>query len=119
MTRILKSGAPETKTSKGFKEFTFIGNTTIETPNNCTYQLSLYPNSNYLIDADPGKSLLVMEIGGKKSIVRQLNSLNFKLGQQLELVNKTLNGSVIVNLDDRLIGMGAEIAQNIIVTLAN
>lgn len=118
MVRTLKFKSQKSNTLKEFKEFTFIGNTAVETSQTDTDQLNLYPNSNYLINTNPGKSLLVKQIHGAKNIIRQLKNLNFKPGQKVELINKTPNGSVVVSIDNKLIGMGTEIAKNIIVTLA-
>ena len=119
MIRTLKFRSRELKTFKGFKEFTFVGDSASKASETYGEQLNLDPNSEYLINTDPGKSLLVMQICGAKNIVRQLRGLNFRPGQKVELVNKTPNGSVVVSLNNKLIGMGNEIAQNIVVTLAS
>ena len=119
MVRTSKSRRKKSKAFTAFKEFTFIGNTALETPENSSEQLSLHPNSNYLINTDPGKSFFVTQVYGAKNIVRQLRSLNFKPGEKVELISKTANGSVVVSLNNQLIGMGTEVAQNIVVTLAN
>ena len=119
MIRTLKSVRKRSKAFKEFKEFTFIGNTASEASEDYSHQLNLSPNSNYLINTDLGKSLFVTQVCGAKNIVRQLRNLNFKPGQKVKLVSKTVNGSVVVSLNNRLIGMGTEVAQNIVVTLAN
>jgi len=119
MTRTLKFRSQGRKRLDDFQDFTFIGNTSLSMPKFYKEQLDKNPNSNFLINTDPGKSLFVTQIYGTNKIVRQLNNLNFKLGQKVKLINKTPNGSVIVSFNNRLIGMGREIAQNIVVTLAN
>ena len=116
---MISTSKPRLEKSKEFKEFIFIGTTAIEAPKDCSFHLNLPSNSNYLSNTDLGESFFVTQISGAKNIVRQLRNLNFKPGQKFELVSKTANGSVIVSLNNRLIGMGTEVAQNIVVTLAN
>ncbi|MDJ0568601.1 MAG: FeoA family protein [Pleurocapsa sp. MO_192.B19] len=102
-----------------FQEFVFIGNTSGELPAVLAKQLHLPPDSNFLNAASTGNSLLITRMHTAKSITRQLGNLQFKPGKIVKLISRTNNGSVVVSLDNKLIGMGAEIAQKIIVTLAS
>ncbi len=102
-----------------FQEFVFIGNTSAELPAVLGKQLHLPPDSNFLNAASTGNSLLITRMHTAKSITRQLGNLQFKPGKIVKLISRTNNGSVVVSLDNKLIGMGAEIAQKIIVTLAS
>ena len=101
-----------------FQKFVFIGNTSIESPSFSSEQLGLTPNSDFLNQVDVGSSLTITQLHTPGNITRQLRDLQFKPGETIQLVSRTANGSVVVSSDNRSIGMGAEIARRIIVTLA-
>ncbi|MBE9042803.1 ferrous iron transport protein A [Pleurocapsales cyanobacterium LEGE 10410] len=105
--------------NKQFQKFIFIGNTAIKSSSLPTRQLQLTPNSNFLDQIDVGSSLLIIEIHTPRNIINQLRNLDFKPGNTVQLVSKTANGSVVISSKQGLLGMGAEIAQRIIVTLVD
>ena len=106
------------KSFHGFREFIFIGNSSEKITKN-RRQLHVSPDNSLLNQTDTGSSLLIEQIFAAKNIARQLKNLHFQPGKQVRLVNKTKNGSVVVSCDDKLIGMGSEIAEKIIVTSAS
>lgn len=108
----------QSKGFKGFQEFVFISNGADEIAKGSKKQLRLTPDTSFLSSTNAGSSLLITKICAAKNVVCQLHNLHFKPGKRVQLVNKTENGSVVVSLDNKLIGMGSEIADKIIVTLA-
>ena len=113
---------PKLKQSRGlkqFEEFIFIGKTSTKLSEATAERVHLSPNSNFLSAASRGNSLLITQIHTAKNITRQLQNLQLKPGTIVKLISKTKSGSVVVSLDRKLIGIGAEIAPKIIVTLVS
>ena len=104
---------------KQFQEFIFIGTSSAKSSADPLEQLHRITNSNLLSRASTGNSLMITQIFTIKSVTRQLQNLQLKPGKKVQLVSRTSNGSVVVSLDGKLIGIGANIAQKIIVTLAS
>ena len=98
---------------KQFHKFIFIGNSSTKSVASPNEQLHLLPNSILLSQAAT-KELSIARIHADKSVTRQLKSLQIKPGAIVNLISKTSNGSVIVSLDNKLIGIGAEIARKIV-----
>ena len=109
---------PHFKSKKQFQEFVFIGNISDKSVASTTEQLNLSPNSGFISQATVEDSLLITQIYTPKNINHQLKSLNVKPGAIVKLVSKTNNGSVIISLGNKLIGIGAEIARTIVATSA-
>ena len=75
------------------------------------------PNSSLLSQTEVGNWLTINQIHAPRVIIRQLENLQFKQDEQVQLVSKTSKASVVVDIKGKLIGIGSEIAQNIVVTL--
>lgn len=116
MTKALDSPLAAFKTTKQFQKFIFIGNTGIKS-SSFPKQLGLTPNSNFLNQISVGSFLTITQLHTPRHITSQLRNLQVKPGKTVQLISKTHNGSVVVSSNNRAIGMGAEIAQRIIVTL--
>ena len=106
------------KSFQGFEEFIFVGNDWEKTTQNAA-QLHLTPDNGFLSSSKAGSYLLITKVCAAKNTARQLKNLQFKPGKQVQLINKTSNGSVVVSLDNKLIGIGSEVAARIMVTEAN
>lgn len=122
MTHTIDLKRSQFKGLRQFQEFTFIGNSrnsSTESQKISIEQLNLSPDSKLLSTISEGNFILITKILTAKNITRQLRDLQFKPGQTVELISTTNNGSVVVSLGDKLIGIGAEIAQKIIVTVTS
>lgn len=102
--------------SKQFQEFVFVNDSAMKLVPKSFRQLQVNPNSDFLNEAEIGDFIKIKQICTSHDIIRQLQNLKFKPGKIVQLVSKTDNGSVIVNLNNTLLGIGAEIAQRIVVT---
>ena len=115
MTHPLRLEQPILSRSKNFQNFIFINDSSL-TPVRLTQQLHDSPDKQFLSQTDVGSYLIIKQIYAPRNIVNQLNSLQFKPNQRVRLVSKTNTSSTIVDLNGKLIGMGAKIAQRIVVT---
>ena len=118
MTRAINFKRRHFKSKEQFKEFVFIGNISNKSVANTTEQLNLSPNSNFISQATLEDSLLITEVRTNRNITHQLKGLKIKPGVTIELISKTSNGSVVVSLGNKLVGIGAEIARKIVATPA-
>lgn len=114
MTRAINLRSQQSRKLKQFQEFVFIGKPTHNSVTNLTKQLPDSLNSNALTQAEIDTSWLITQMYTSKDITRQLKELHVEIGATVELVNKTSNGSVVISLDRKLIGIGAEIAHKIV-----
>lgn len=114
MTRAIDLEHKQPKQKQQFKEFIFIGNISNKSVSNITKQLNLSPDSEAISQATVEDSLLITQVHTTKNISHQLKDLNIKPGAIIKLVSKTNNGSVVISLGNKLIGIGAEIAQRIV-----
>lgn len=119
MTHAIDLKHKQSKGIRKFQEFIFIGTSSSKSSADSVEQLHRITDSNLLSRTSPGNSLLITQIPTTKSVSRQLQNLQLKPGKKVQLVSRTNNGSVVVSLDGKLIGIGANIAQQIIVTLAS
>ena len=119
MTHAIDLKQKQSKGIRRFQEFIFIGTSSSKSSLDSVEQLHLPSNSKLLSQTPTGNFLMITQILTAKSITRQLQNLHLKPGRKVQLVSRTNNGSVVVRLEEKLIGMGAEIAQKIIVTLAS
>jgi len=103
---------------KQLPKFIFIGNAST-TSVDSTKERHLPSNRNFLSQIDVGKFSLINQIHVPRNLSRQLKNLRLKPGKIVRLVSKTSNGSVMISINNQLIGIGAEIAQKIIVTLVD
>lgn len=103
---------------KKFQEFIFVSDSGINQTPELSSQLQLDPNTSFLDRAAIGDMITIQQIHAPRSITRQLRNLKFQPHKQAQLVSRTNNGSVVVNLNNTLIGIGKAIAQRVVVTLA-
>ena len=119
MTHAIDLKQKKSKGIRQFQEFIFIGTSSSKSSLDLVKQLHLPTNSNLLSQIPQGNSLTITQLHTAKTISRQLENLQLKPGKKVQLVSRTDNGSVVVSLEGKLIGIGANIAQKIIVTLAS
>ncbi|OKH24296.1 FeoA family protein [Chroogloeocystis siderophila] len=95
--------------------FTFFGGTD-------TYQeqSSIAPHANQtsfpLTMANVGDRVWIVELMGEGGFARRLMDMGLTLGCELQIVSRTSSGSVVVGIQDNRIGLGAEMARQVIVT---
>ncbi|MGF1591510.1 MAG: ferrous iron transport protein A [Pleurocapsa sp.] len=104
---------------KQLPKFIFIGNASTTSTLDSTNELDLPSNLNFLNQTDVGNFSIINQLRVPRNLARQLRNLRLKLGKVVQLVSKTSNGSVVISINNQLIGIGAEIAQKIIVTLVD
>ncbi len=100
---------------KRYKEFTFISDSLLKLTPRASQQLLINPHSYFLDRAEIGHFLTIEQICTPENVISQLDNLQFRTNIIAELVSKTDKGSVIVKLNQTLIGLGREIAQRIVV----
>ena len=118
MTDFLNLKHHQVNKKQQFQELIFIGNSSTNSVSNVTKILNLSSNSQVISQATVEDSLLITEVHVAKDISHQLKNFNIKPGVTIKLVSKTNNGSVVVSLGNKLIGVGAEIANKIVATTA-
>lgn len=119
MTRARELKPSHSPGVRHFQKFTFINDSTLDSASGWSKKLDLDPNSKLLSQTQIGSWLTINQIQVPPRIIRQLRNLQFKPNQRVQLVSKTNRLSVVVNLNDTLIGIGAKIAQKIVVTLVD
>jgi Fe2+ transport system protein FeoA len=102
---------------KRFQDFVFVSDSAIKLTPELDHQLQFTPNSSFLDQARIGDIITIQQIHAPQDIIRQLRNLKFQPDQTVQLVSRTSTGSVIVNLNNTLIGIGKGITQRIVVTL--
>jgi ferrous iron transport protein A len=102
---------------KRFQEFVFVSDSAMKLAPDLSNQLQLDPDSSFLDRVKIGDFITIKQIHAPQNIIRQLRNLKFKPDKKVQLVSKTNTGSVVVNLNNTLIGIGQEIAQRVVVTL--
>lgn len=117
MTYALKLKNSTLHKLKGFPEFVFVSDSALKSVSESAIQLQLAPNSSFLCEAEIGEIITIRQIHVPQNTIRQLRNLKFEKGQTVQLVSKTETGSVIVALNNTLVGIGQEIAQRIEVAL--
>ncbi|MEL6909955.1 MAG: FeoA family protein [Cyanobacteria bacterium J06643_13] len=100
---------------KRYKEFTFISDSLLKLTPRASQQLLINPHSYFLDRAEIGDFLTIEQICTPENVISQLHNLQFRTNSIAELVSKTDKGSVIVKLNQTLIGLGREIVQRIVV----
>ena len=119
MTHAIDLNRQQQSKFKRFKKFVFIGSNSVDSASNIAKQLHLNLNSSFLHQVQIGSSIAIEEIYASKNITRQLNNLGLKSGKIVNIISKTSNGSVVIDLKNSSIGIGTEIAQQIVVTATN
>ena len=117
MTHFLNLKPQPIQKLKRFQEFVFVSDSAMER-GRLVEQLQLSPNSSWLTEVEIGNSINIEQIHAPQNIVRQLRNLKFQPNRRVRLVSKSDSGSVVVDFNNRLIGIGSQIAQRIMVTIA-
>jgi Fe2+ transport system protein FeoA len=102
---------------KGFQEFIFVSDSGMNLTPELNSQLQLAPNTSFLGQTTIGDVITIQQIHASRNIIRQLRNLKFQPNQKAKLVSRTNNGSVVLNLNNTLIGIGKTIAQRVVVSI--
>ena len=105
---------------KRFQSFVFISDSALRSEPKLKQQLHFNSDSQLLLSqAQVGCLVTICQINAPQNIASQLNNLQFEHCQQIEVVSKTKKASVVIDLQGKLIGLGAKIAQQIVVSVIN
>ena len=114
------------KTHQGWK-FTFLGGTSEQrseagsrarfAPGLTQHALSSQPLVP-LSTAQVGDRVVISQILGGESLMHRLNNRGLTLGSEVRVISKTRSGSVIICIQDEQIGLGAGMANQVMVTFA-
>lgn len=113
MTHAIHLKHKQVKHKRQFPAFTFIGNNFHSSVSNSTRQLHFSPDSKTISQGSIGDSFVITQIHAAKNVHNQLNEHKIQPGATVKLVSKTNRGSVILSLGNKLIGISAEIADQI------
>ncbi len=73
----------------------------------------------HLALAKPGERVLIKEMTGGKGALSRLSSMGLRLGDQIEIINNTGKGRIILGHDNMRLAIGRGIAQKIVVSVAD
>ena len=62
-----------------------------------------------------GDRLVISQILSGKNMMRQLREQGLTLGSEVRVISKTTRGSIVVSLGDRQVGLGAGMANKVMV----
>ena len=101
-----------------FKEFVFVSDSALRQSSKKEQKpkLQLASNNNYLNRAVIGDYVTVEQIYTSREVTRKLRDYKFEPEQRVQLLSRNDTGSVVVKIDDTLIGIGTEIASRIVVS---
>jgi ferrous iron transport protein A len=74
----------------------------------------VFPLSNTQV----GDRVVIAQILSGKGMIYRLSQMGLTLGSEVRVISKTMSGSVIVCIQDEQIGLGAGMANKVMVTLA-
>lgn len=117
MNQVINFKHQSSHKSKKFQEFVFVSDSAIKLAPVLSDRLQLDLNSRFLDRAEIGDLITIKQIYASQNIVRQLQNFKLKPNRRVQLVSRTDTGSVVVKLNNTLIGISKEIAQRIVVTL--
>lgn len=117
MNQVINFKHQSSHKSKKFQEFVFVSDSAIKLAPVLSDRLQLDLNSRFLDRAEIGDLITIKQIYAPQNIVRQLQNFKLKPNRRVQLVSRTDTGSVVVKLNNTLIGISKEIAQRIVVTL--
>ena len=69
--------------------------------------------------AKPGERVIIREIAGGKSALLRLSSMGLRPGDQIEIINNTGHGRIILGHDYTRLAIGRGVAQKIMVSVAD
>ena len=64
-----------------------------------------------------GDRIVIAQILSGKNMERRLSQMGLTLGSEVQVISKTTSGSVIICIQDEQIGLGAGMANRVMVTL--
>jgi Fe2+ transport system protein FeoA len=117
MNQVINFKHQSSHKSKRFQEFVFVSDSAIKLAPVLSDQLQLDLNSRFLDRTEIGDLITIKQIHAPQNIVRQLQNFKLKPNRKVQLVSRTDTGSVVVKLNNSLLGISKEIAQRIVVTL--
>lgn len=65
--------------------------------------------------ASKGQKVLVTKIGGNQDVKKHLEDLGFVVGSEVQIINDTGDGNIIVNLKESRLAITKEMATKIMV----
>ncbi|MDJ0681155.1 MAG: FeoA family protein [Xenococcaceae cyanobacterium MO_167.B52] len=65
-----------------------------------------------------GDLVVITQILSGKSLIYRLSQMGLIIGSEIQVISKTKSGSVIVGIQDQQVGLGAGMANQVMVTLA-
>ena len=116
MTQSLDFQQQLTHKLERFKEFVFVSDSALKSASEPKLELQCSADCSGLDRIVVGDYIIVKQLCTPRSVTRQLQSYKFEPEQQVQLLSRTNTGSVIVRLNNTLVGIGAEIARRIIVS---
>ncbi|MEM7761735.1 MAG: FeoA family protein [Cyanobacteria bacterium P01_A01_bin.40] len=119
MTNAIELAKTHRVERRSFRSFVFINDSSLKPNTLLIDQLRFTSDSNLLSQANIGCPYTVSQIYAPKTIIHQLRTFQFKPNEKIKLVSKTEGASVIIDIKGKLIGLGAKIAQRIVVTGVN
>jgi Fe2+ transport system protein FeoA len=119
MTKIIDFKPQPLKKFKRFQEFVFVSDSGMNLTSESSNPLPLGSHTSFLDRAAIGDIITIQQIHAPRNITRQLRHLKFQPNQRVQLVSRTNNGSVVVNLNNALIGIGKAIAQRVVVSVVS
>lgn len=105
--------------------FTFIGGTPekIEEKGNRDQLIQIFAQNQLMIEqlfplsnSQIGDRVMIAQFLSGQNMERRLSQVGLTLGSEVQVISKTASGSVIVCLQDEQIGLGAGMANRVIVT---
>jgi Fur family ferric uptake transcriptional regulator len=69
--------------------------------------------------AKPGESVIIREMAGGRSALSRLSSMGLRPGDQIEIINNTGHGRIILGHDYTRLAIGRGVAQKIMVSVAD
>ena len=101
-------------------QFTFCGGTseTKEDKGNRTQLAAKLAQDELLLplsSTQVGARVIITQILSGKNMIRQLREQGLTLGSEVLVISKTTRGSIVVSLGDRQVGLGAGMANKVMV----
>ena len=69
--------------------------------------------------AKPGERVIIREMAGGRSALSRLSSMGLRPGDQIEIINNTGHGRIILGHDYTRLAIGRGVAQKIMVSVAD
>ena len=102
-------GTPEKRSKEGYR-----GKFAPELAQSSLRMEQVFPLSTTQV----GVRVVIQQIQSGKSMIYRLSKMGFTVGSEVRVISKTKSGSVIVRIQDEQIGLGAGMANQVMVTFA-